>query len=230
MSARSVGACGTGGRALPRHCQSKAPWRICQAGRDRVPTVSKNIGRRGLRSSRRAITGPVFSIAEDGDPVERREPRHGRAQKTVPLPGAPIIEGMLRYRPVREEPRACDLRPAGTGDGTPPGLLPIAGPSTNSVRSGGAASPRSDEYRAPGAMAILHWCQLLARPGTPDSRGTTWRTSASRRPRRQAKGRGSLRAPGATANPKRTSLGARRLALPEALSVSNLCALCVSGV
>jgi len=35
---------------------------------------------------------------------------------------------------------------------------------------------------------------------------------------------------GATADPKRTSLGARRLTLPEALSVSNLCALCVSGV
>jgi len=35
---------------------------------------------------------------------------------------------------------------------------------------------------------------------------------------------------GATADPKRTSPGARRLTLPRALSVTNLCARYVSGV
>jgi hypothetical protein len=103
VSSRSVKACGTGDRALPRHCQIKAPWRICQARRDRVPKVRTNMGRRGLRSSRRAITGAILSVAEDGDPVERREPPHGRALGTVPPPG---VAPNLGHAATSAHPRA----------------------------------------------------------------------------------------------------------------------------
>jgi hypothetical protein len=87
-----------------RDCKSKAPGGICQPGRDHVPAVRNNTGHRGLCPSRRAIAGP-FSAAEDSDPVKPYEPPHGRARRTVPLPGNRQIEGTPAHLIGREGPR-----------------------------------------------------------------------------------------------------------------------------
>jgi hypothetical protein len=74
-------------------------------GRDGVPAVWENSGRRGLRPSRRAFAGPIFSIAGDGAPPGRLELPHERAQGTVPLPGNHRIEVTPAHLPGREGPR-----------------------------------------------------------------------------------------------------------------------------
>jgi len=100
--------------------KSKAAEPIRQVGRDGVPAVRKNIGRRGLRPSRRAFAGPIFLVAGGGDSPGRPELPHERARGTVPLPGIakskaaqPIRQvGRERVLAVRENSGRRGLRPS----------------------------------------------------------------------------------------------------------------------
>jgi len=120
---------------LPGIAKSKAAQPIRQVGRDGVPAVRKNIGHVGPCPSRWAIPGPIFLVAGDGDPVGRRQPPHGRARGTVPLPTYRGTEGILGHLLIREVPCIWGQCPTGTGDCAPPDL------SANRGRSGTRANP-----------------------------------------------------------------------------------------